>query len=196
MERIDIVWSWEMSAGTEHLRLEPVAGGITAEGLVVALLDEQPYRLSYRVALDERWRVRALDLAFPGIDDRSLSLRADGAGHWSLPSGEALPELTGCIDIDIRTTPFTNSLPIRRLELQPGQSAEIQVVYIPVPSLAYAVARQRYTCLQQEPGGAVYRYEGLGTNFTADLAVDRDGLVVDYPGLWRRASSRFEDSKP
>jgi hypothetical protein len=32
----------------------------------------------------------------------------------------------------------------------------------------------------------VYRYESVGTDFRADLGVDGDGLVVDYPGLARR----------
>jgi hypothetical protein len=44
---------------------------------------------------------------------------------------------------------------------------------------------QRYTCLQTSAHGAVYRFES--GDFSADLSVDRDGLVIDYPGGWRRA---------
>lgn len=34
----------------------------------------------------------------------------------------------------------------------------------------------------------VYRYESVVSGFTAHLEVDRDGLVVDYEALFRRAS--------
>jgi hypothetical protein len=35
-------------------------------------------------------------------------------------------------------------------------------------------------------GGGTYRFVSLDGGFTADLPVDLDGLVVDYPGLFRR----------
>ena len=38
--------------------------------------------------------------------------------------------------------------------------------------------------------GGVYRYEDLESNFTADLLIDAQGLVVDYPGIWKRAEMR------
>ncbi|MFP4903215.1 putative glycolipid-binding domain-containing protein, partial [Paraburkholderia sp. BR14261] len=31
-----------------------------------------------------------------------------------------------------------------------------------------------------------YRYEGIIRDFTANLRVDEDGLVIDYPTLFRR----------
>lgn len=32
----------------------------------------------------------------------------------------------------------------------------------------------------------IYRYEATDRSFAADLVVDEDGLVVDYPGLFGR----------
>jgi hypothetical protein len=32
----------------------------------------------------------------------------------------------------------------------------------------------------------VYRYDGLFRDYSADLSVDADGLVVDYPEAFRR----------
>jgi hypothetical protein len=93
-----------------------------------------------------------------------------------------LPEFDGCLDIDISATPFTNSLPIRRLHLQPGQAEEIRVLFIDVPTLEIEHADQRYTGLAD---GAV-RFESLGTDFVRELAIDPDGLVVTYPGLFTR----------
>jgi hypothetical protein len=42
---------------------------------------------------------------------------------------------------------------------------------------------QRYTCLEPLKR---YRYESIDSDFTRDIEVDRSGLVVTYPGLFRR----------
>jgi len=56
---------------------------------------------------------------------------------------------------------------------------------VSVPELSVRPHRQRYTLLAAEARGeAVYRYES--GNFRADLRVDGDGFVMDYPGLWNR----------
>ena len=43
-----------------------------------------------------------------------------------------------------------------------------------------------HTCLEKSDGGGLYRFLSLDGGFTADLLVDADGLVLDYPGLFRR----------
>ena len=45
---------------------------------------------------------------------------------------------------------------------------------------------QRYTCLEVSPDGGRHHYEALSRGFTAELPVDRDGLVIDYPAAFRR----------
>src|SRR5215203_6431025 len=72
----------------------------------------------------------------------------DGEGHWKRRGGEPMPDLDGCIDVDISATPFTNTLPIRRLGFEPGQSEELTVAYIRVPELLIGPERQRYGCLE------------------------------------------------
>jgi uncharacterized protein len=87
--------------------------------------------------------------------------------------------------VDISVTPFTNTLPIRRLRLGPGGSADLEVAYVDVPGMQVEPTRQRYTCLQSGEHGGLYQYEdkGLFHGFTADLPVDAGGLGLDYPGL-------------
>ena len=97
-----------------------------------------------------------------------------------------MPALDGAIDVDIMATPFTNTLPIRRLDLAERQSADIQVAYVSVPDLTLSLARQRYTCLS---AGALYRFDSLESGFSRDIGIDRDGLVTEYPGLFRRIAS-------
>lgn len=69
------------------------------------------------------------------------------------------------------------------MRLQTGQSEEILAVYVQLPGLTVTTDRQRYTCL--EPG-RLYRYESIDGEFTRDIEVDDQGLVVTYPGLFRR----------
>ncbi len=89
--------------------------------------------------------------------------------------------------MDISETPFTNSLPIRKLALAPGESAEISVAYFDGTELQPWPEPQRYTCLQKGEGSGLYRFLSLDGGFTAELPVDADGLVLDYPGLFNRA---------
>ncbi len=88
--------------------------------------------------------------------------------------------------MDISVTPFTNTLPIRRLSLKPVESAELSVTYIEGAELQAWAEPQRYTCLEKSDEGGLYRYLSLDGGFTADLPVDADGLVLNYQGLFKR----------
>ena len=54
-------------------------------------------------------------------------------------------------------------------------------------SRAPTLAGAARTVLEKGDGGGLYRFESLDGGFTADLPVDPDGLVLDYPGLFKRA---------
>jgi uncharacterized protein len=163
--------------------------GVVASGLVIGLEAARPFRIGYEVRCDGRWRVREVRAAAPDSGRPLLELLADGEGHWKRRGGESVPELDGCIDVDISATPFTNTLPIRRLGLKPGESTDVDVAYIRVPELLVGPERQRYGCLEAQADGWLYHFEALPSGFTAELAVDADGLVIDYPGHFRRAWS-------
>ncbi len=98
--------------------------------------------------------------------------------------------LDGCTEVDIMITPFTNTLPIRRLNLNLGESREISVAYIGLPGLKLSHMQQRYTCLSHDENGGTYRYESLKSGFTAELRVDTDSLVVDYPNIFEMDAKR------
>ena len=102
------------------------------------------------------------------------------------PEGRALTYLDGCEYVDISETPFTNTLPIRRLGLSPGESAEISVAYLDATELQPWPEPQRYACVQTDSDGRLYRFVSLDGGVTVDLPLDADGLVFDYPGLFRR----------
>ncbi len=185
MER-DIMWTPWNGKGLEHVHLAQSQELVLMDGLVIGSEGGVPFRLHYEMQCDGQWRVRRAHLRLLSHPFTTLQLVTDGAGSWTTETGETLPELTGCLDIDISATPFTNTLPIRRLSFMPGQSYELNVVYISIPQMLLRNEKQRYTLLERTSGAARYRYEGLATGFSAELSVDADGLALDYPGLFRR----------
>lgn len=183
------MWTPWDGLGLEHLRLVTSEGAVVANGLVIGLEAGRPFRISYEVRCDALWRVREVRAAAPDSERPVLELLADGEGRWKRRGGEPVPELDGCIDVDISATPFTNTLPIRRLGLRPGESEELTVTYVRVPELLVGPERQRYGCLEAQADGGLYRFEALPGGFTAELPVDSEALLIDYPGLFRRVWS-------
>jgi len=165
----------------EHLILKVTRDGVHAESVIISNYDDNPYAARYQIICDNEWRVKSVGVELLG-EDRNIRLTGDGNGTWSGQSGD-LAQFRGAIDVDITATPFTNTLTIRRLNLGKEQSADIFTVYIHLPELKITSEPQRYTCL--EPGG-LYRFESLDGDFVRDIEVDADGLVLNYPGLFRR----------
>jgi uncharacterized protein len=174
------VWQPDLGEGAEQFSFCATDSGFEARGSVKATLEGNPLGASYVVETDAAWRTRRVRVEVNGSG--SLEILLDGAGHWRRASGAALPELDGCLDPDISMTPFTNTLAIRRLGSKVGEAADIKVAYILVPELSLRAAPQRYTHLSPR----LWRFDGLDIDFTADITVDEDGFVDDYPGLFRR----------
>jgi hypothetical protein len=187
--RREVMWVPWTGPGLEHLRLTEGEGVVAVDGLIVGLDEGRSYRVQYALSCDKAWRVREVRVAVSDPVPHLLNLMTDGSGKWTTAEGESLPQFAGCLDVDLSATPFTNTLPIRRLGLGAGVSTELTLVYVKLPSLSLSVARQRYTRLETSDGAEWYRFESLPSGFTADLQVDHDGLVLDYPGLFHRVWS-------
>jgi hypothetical protein len=179
----DIVARWQAwdGQGLEHLVLQVRGDGLTAESTVIGETDGERFAVQYTVVCDRDWRTALFEVNVAG-SGRSVLLTGDGAGNWHDGASE-LPALNGAIDVDITCTPFTNTLPIRRLGLKAGQSADIVTAYVDVPSLTVTADPQRYICL--EPMRR-YRFESQDGDFVREIEVDEHGLVVFYPGLFKR----------
>jgi hypothetical protein len=180
----DVFWEPWANPGHQHLRLAVRESGVVADGVALGVKDGVPFRLSYEVRCDAYWRVRFVRVGQPG-EPAKLELLSDGEGHWSSIDGRAVAYLDGCEYVDIADTPFTNTLPVRRLGLVRGAAADITVAYVDGMDLQPWPEPQRYTRLDRD-GADVYRFTSLDGGFTADLPVDAEGLVLDYPGLFRR----------
>ena len=134
------------------------------------------FGLFYRIKLDDNGHTRTLKIE--RADGRSLELFCDGLGGWSDDRAEPIPALKGCVDVDIWPTPMTNSLPIWRSDWQDGKPQKFDMVWIDATTMQVRRASQSYTQLD----AAHFRFQS--GDFEAVLAVDEDGLVTDYPGLF------------
>jgi uncharacterized protein len=178
---VDVAWMALQWPGCEHVIASYGPAGFRADSWLTLSAEVGPARVCYELHCDG-WQVTALKIrVIDAASDRMLELTHDGAGHWEA-NGCPLPDLDGCTDVDINRSPLTNTLPIRRLGASAGAGRDLDVVYVSVPELTVRKVHQRYTQLAASP--AIYRYQS--GSFSADLPVDGDGFVVDYPGIWRR----------
>ena len=165
---------WEADAD-ETLTLRWENEGWTATGEVGR------ERVSYVIRLSPTWQVRQF-LLFRDLDEPDLWLGTDGNGRWGEMNGAHRTDLDGCTELDLGCTPFTNTLPIRRLQLDVGDAADITAAMIDVETLGVVPVKQRYHHVAPRR----WEYTNLDTGATATFDVDEYGLVRDYPEQFRR----------
>lgn len=174
-----LIWRGLDDPSMEFFSLRQLADGWHLAGTVVAIAENQPLRVTYAIDCTSDWHTRRVELSVADADaERTLVLEAAGDGRWRLDDRQ-LDVLTGCIDVDLGITPATNTLPIRRLNLAAGASANVVATWVQFPSLTIRPLSQRYTRLSER----LYHYES-DTGFECDLDVDDDGIVTNYPSGW------------
>jgi len=183
MER-RIVARWQDWSGkrVEHTVVTCAEESNSADGVIIGASDGHHFAVRYQIRCDGSWTLKHACVQIVG-EQRKVEFASDGRGKWTDASGNPLPALDGAIDIDLSVSPFTNTLPIRRLQLTKEGWAEIRAVYVDFPDLTIVSDPQRYTCV--EPLRR-YRYESLDSDFVREIEVDKDGLVATYPGLFKR----------
>lgn len=180
-----VVWKGLYYQMMEYCNMETTETDIRIDGTIVGFAEGEPFSVSYDIITDRSWRVSALELALEkGGECTWVSLQRDPDGTWT-QSGHARPEWGHCTDIDISLTPFTNTLPINRLQLAPQQRERLDVLYINVLKNEVKPVEQFYTRLAHNS----YLYEGVVKDFKAEILVDGDGLVIEYPGIFSRIQS-------
>jgi uncharacterized protein len=169
----------------EFAVIQPLAAGVELSGTIVALQQNVPLEVHYRIECDADWRTRTVSIEQRlGLHRSTLSLAVDSDGNWSGPRSAPIDAVRSCLDVDLELSPITNTLPIKRLDLAVGQSEEIAAAWIRFPSLEIVYARQSYERLSDR----TYRYRSLGSGFTAKIDVDETGLTVRYEGIWERVA--------
>ena len=177
----NIVWKNSMLNMTEFARIEK-REFITVKGFVTGTGFDKPWQVSYLLTINNRWEVQGVHIEVLSEEDRIIQLHKNEQQQWLNEKGEHLPAFDGCVDVDISLTPFTNSLPVNRLQLTRGEGHDLKVLYIDLKQGICKKVVQRYT----NKGKGLYKYDNEDSGFTTELIVDEEGIVVDYPGIWQR----------
>jgi uncharacterized protein len=177
-----IFWRRLDRPGHEACRLTPLGEGWELAGTAVFSQEGQACRLEYAIACDAQWRtLSAVVSGWIGEGDVEIEVSRDEAGLWRL-NGDLVPAVEGCVDVDLNFSPSTNTLPIRRFNLEVGSSVHVRAAWLRFPSFKLEPLEQSYTRV----GTNLYRYESAGGRFVASVEVDEVGLVTEYGEIWRR----------
>jgi hypothetical protein len=164
--------SWD-GVHAEQLQLVWENEALTATGRIAG--DD----VQYVIRLSPMWHVRQF-LLFRDLPEPDLWLGTDGHGRWGEMNGAHRPELDGALDVALAVTPFTHTLPIRRLDLPVGQGVELVVLAIDVETLGVSTVPLTYERHAEHTwvvrdGESALRFE-----------VDEHGVPGDLPGRFRR----------
>lgn len=178
-----VVWRNLLTGGMEYFELRKHGDCHVLRGKVVSVLEPaQPLFISYEVMCDQEWHTREARILQVNVGEQhELKIEVDGTG-WKV-NGRPMPELEGCVDIDLSASPSTNTLPLRRLQLQRGESKRVIAAWVRFPSLEISPLEQTYKRLDHTR----YWYESA-TGFAAEIRVDACSVIFDYPGVWTRVA--------
>ena len=147
------------------------------------------FKVEYQLRTTMDWTTTYLEVKSQlGEASDSLIFYGDGTGNWHA-NGQPLEAFKGCIDVDLPLSPFTNTLPINRLQLDVNTDAMVKVIYVDLTGHEIKPVMQKYTRRSHNE----YKYENVPNDFEAVIKVDGGGFVTDYPTLFKRiAKSDYE----
>jgi uncharacterized protein len=170
-------------AGLEVVFPSRDADGYPVDGHATAVEDGRAWSVRYTLVLDPNWVTRSAHVACrSALGESKIHLESSGNARW-LANDEPVPELTGCLDVDLEASACTNALPIRRLKLDVGEAADAPAVYVRTRDFHVERLEQRYTRLPNVGSHARYDYFAPSFDFRAVLVYDEYGLILDYPGI-------------
>jgi hypothetical protein len=185
-------------AGVAALRLEAVRvvlgdRSMRASGSLVSARHEaaEAYSASYSLATDETGVVQRLTVrTIRAQGEQYVSLTRSEEGIWLVDrvgqgAGTMRTNFSGALDVDLAFSPLFNAVPVRRLGLhRVAAQHDLAVVFVSLPGLEVGCGQQTYRTVAVGETAVVSFASGV---FESEFTVDADGLVLEYPGLARRA---------
>lgn len=191
-----LTWQGYDEARLEQTWVEFHPGGLHARGIML-VGGGAPFRADYELDTTADYLTRRLLIRATGLDwSRELRLSRDAAGSWEArrrtqpaDGQEGLADvalLDDALDCDLTFSPLTNTMPVlrHRLHREPGE-VRLVMAWVLLPELVVVRSAQRYEHIRANAdGGGVVRYSS--GDFSAELTIDPDGFVQDYPKLGRQ----------
>jgi len=179
-----INWESGFYQSTESCIIQYSGQEIVINSRITGRHDTIDYTAAYTIRTTPEWKTTAFEIRYTlNAAPHHVEARHEN-GQW-IVNGVVREEFNNCIDIDITVTPFTNALPINRIDLQLNKPQQIEVLYVNVLENSIYPVRQQYT----KKSGTRYNFQNVPNDFEADIIVDSEGFVVHYPELFERAST-------
>jgi uncharacterized protein len=181
----NVLWTGREYHSLENCLVTISKNGANINSVIIGSYEGMIYRVDYAIETNKNWETISFEINYRHSNFvHHLRCEGDGKGNWK-SAGKPAKQFDGCIDIDIPLTPFTNTLPINRLKLSANETQQIRVIYLDLLKQQITPVRQQYKKLS----ATKYHYENVPNDFEADIEVDEQGLVVDYPMLFIRTSA-------
>ncbi|MET9025859.1 putative glycolipid-binding domain-containing protein [Nocardia sp. NPDC004168] len=180
-----LTWRAHDATRMESVRVQLNGNRIRATGRMIggAGADHPAFSASYDLVTDENGVTKRLSLrTTTAAGERHASIARDEENYWLVDAGgnHVRSTFAGALDVDVVLSPFFNTLPIRRYDLQHAvEDVQVPVVYVRLPDLLVQEATLIYS-------SAADGISVLSPVSSATVTVDADGFLLDYPGLAER----------
>lgn len=181
-EKISVVWRRfeAIGAGHEFARVFSEGSKHFLEGTAIFVDEKKFCKLDYKIECDEEWKtLNAKVSGFVGDEKIEVEIAAKPDGIWTM-NGEEISAVRNCTDVDLNFSPVTNTLPIRRLNLQSGEKREVRAAWLRFPSFNLELLEQIYERISENK----YAYESAGGAFRVEIETDESGLATRYGNFW------------
>ncbi len=180
-----LTWRAHDATRMESVRVQLNGNRIRAAGRMIggASGEHPAFSASYDLVTDENGVTKRLSLrTTTAAGERHASIARDEENYWLVDAGgnHVRSTFAGALDVDVVLSPFFNTLPIRRYDLQHAvEDVQVPVVYVRLPDLLVQEATLIYS-------SAADGISVLSPVSSATVTVDADGFLLDYPGLAER----------
>jgi len=158
-----LVWKGIGYQSMEHCTVIATPEGNTIHSVIIGSHEEHPFKVVYEIRTNPQWETLMVKV------EASL-----GPDTWNcLIRPNAYP--------DISLSPFTNTLPIRGLPWTERQYT-IDVIYFDILAREARPDQQVYHRKSPDTIG----FATIDGSFQADIRIDEEGYVIDYPELFTR----------
>ena len=175
----NIIWTGKLYHSIENCILTKTAVGNEITSTIIGDYENQIYKVEYHIKTNKDWETTFVTLQTQFDNSKESLILEKKEGKWLL-NKKLNDELKNIFEIDISLTPFTNTLPINRLQLKDNEPQIIEVIYFDILEKEIKPVKQIYTRLATH----YYLYENYDKSFKADIKIDEQGLVVEYPKLF------------
>jgi hypothetical protein len=175
----NVIWTGKLYHSIENFILTNTSNGNEITSTIIGVYKNKIYKVDYEIKTNKNWETTFVSLRTQ-FDNSNEVLTLEKKDGEFLLNDKSSDDFKDIFDIDISLTPFTNTLPINRLQLKDNQQQLIEVLYFDILNKEIKPVKQSYTRLAADH----YIYENQDTSFRAELKIDELGLVVAYPKLF------------